>query len=305
MDRICVSIFMLAYNQEKYIAQAIEGVIMQEAKFRYQLVIGEDCSTDGTWEICKIYAQQYPEKIKLVLNERNLGLGANYVKIYKECIGKYVAICDGDDYWIDPLKLQKQVEFLESNPHYRIVYTNNRNLYPSGEIKKYALKVSQKTTSFEKLVLQNYIPSVTVLFRKSPLPASMENWIKKLPFGDWPTYLWITKGGYQIMFLEEVTAVYRKNFGTSTVLRQKRSRMGEINLHILQNLKREPGFEENIAKIEDSIIRIKTGLMASYVKEMRIGKSLGFFTSLLFQSNPWTLIKIYVYSLKRTLFHTL
>src|SRR5690606_17343154 len=98
MREICVSVFMLTYQQKEYIAQAIEGVLMQKTSFKYELVIGEDFSTDGTREICAKYASENPSKIKLLLNERNLGIGENYVRTYKECQGKYVAICDGDDY---------------------------------------------------------------------------------------------------------------------------------------------------------------------------------------------------------------
>ncbi len=128
--QITVSIFMLAYNQEQYIGSAIEGVLMQKTNFRTELVIGEDRSTDRTRAICQEYAAQNSEKIKLLLSESNLGLGANYVKTYAECSGKYVAICDGDDYWTDPLKLQKQVDFLEHNKDFSLVYTlknNSRN----------------------------------------------------------------------------------------------------------------------------------------------------------------------------------
>ncbi len=88
MENICVSIFMLTYNQENLISQAIEGVLKQQTNFRYQLVIGEDCSTDQTTKICKEYAAKYPEKIKLLLNNENIGIGANYIKTYQECTGK-------------------------------------------------------------------------------------------------------------------------------------------------------------------------------------------------------------------------
>lgn len=300
MNKVCVSVFMLTYNQEDFIAQAIEGVLMQETTFNVQLVIGEDCSTDGTIEIVKDYAQKYPDKIILTLNETNIGLIANYVKTYAQCSGKYVAICDGDDYWIDPLKLQKQVSFLEENPDYSIVYTNNKNLIPSGEILISNKREYLASTTFNELIFNNYIPSVTVLFRNKPLPIGISKWIRKFPFGDWPTYLWITADGGKIYFLNEVTAVYRKNFGTSSVLRQEKSKMGEINLLILQNIFKDESFINRRKLVKKSIVKHKTGLMASYNMEKKFIKSLIYFSNLIFHSNPFHVSKIFIYSLKRS-----
>ena len=292
---------MLTYNQEEYIAQAIEGVLMQKASFSYQLVIGEDCSSDRTREICQEYAAAHPEKIKLLLNEENTGLGENYVKTYAKCTGKYTAICDGDDYWTDPLKLQKQVDFLESNPDYDIIFTNNENLYPSGKQNNRDLRKIPKTGSFMELIFGNYIASVTVLFRKKKLSASLEDLIKDLPYGDWPTYLWITKDGGKIHFLEEITAVYRKGFGTSAALRKTKSRLGEINLSILEYLQKLQEFKQRLPEIDSAINKLKTGLMASYNKENRFFASLRLLVNLSLRQNFLYTSKIYLYSIKRTL----
>ncbi|HPD39860.1 MAG TPA: glycosyltransferase, partial [Mesotoga infera] len=122
-DKPLVSVFMITYNHEKYIAQAIESALMQKTDFNYEIVIGEDCSTDRTREIVVDYANRYPEIIKPILHENNVGAKANSESVRKACIGKYVAILEGDDYWIDPLKLQKQVDFLESHPHFSVCFT--------------------------------------------------------------------------------------------------------------------------------------------------------------------------------------
>jgi glycosyltransferase involved in cell wall biosynthesis len=298
MNEICVSIFMLTYNQEDFIAQAIEGVLMQKTDFSIQMVIGEDCSTDNTRNIVREYAQKYPDKIKIILNERNIGLIANYVKTYTQCTGKYVAICDGDDYWIDPLKLQKQVSFLEENPDYAIVYTNNKNLIPSGDIIISDKKENLHTTTFEELVFENYIPSVTVLFRNKQLPEGMSKWIQQFPYGDWPSYLWLTVDGGKIYFLDEVTSVYRKNFGTSTVLREERSKMGEINLLILQNIRNDENFIHRQDLVNKGILKYKKGLMASYNKEKKYLKSIFLMVELCFKTRPFLILKLYAYSLK-------
>ena len=115
---IIVSVDMITYNHELYIAQAIEGVLMQKTNFKFELVIGEDCSTDTTAAVVKVYAQKYPDIIKARYNEKNLGVQENGLKTIQECTGTYMAFCEGDDYWTDPYKLQKQVDFLEANPKY-------------------------------------------------------------------------------------------------------------------------------------------------------------------------------------------
>jgi len=125
-ERLCakpvVSVSMLAYNHEPYIRQAIEGVMMQKTDFEFELVIGEDCSTDGTREICLEYQKRYPDRIRVLWCDRNLfrephPAGGNGERNAAHCRGEFIALCEGDDYWIDPLKLQKQVDILRRNPN--------------------------------------------------------------------------------------------------------------------------------------------------------------------------------------------
>lgn len=125
-----VSVFMTTYNHAPFIGQAIEGVVMQKTNFPIKLFIGEDCSTDETRMLCERYKSKYPDKIELVLREQNLGANANSPEIYEKCVayGKYTAMCEGDDYWTDLLKLQRQVDFLEANPNYTICWTKYKIL---------------------------------------------------------------------------------------------------------------------------------------------------------------------------------
>jgi glycosyltransferase involved in cell wall biosynthesis len=116
---------MLAYNQSKYIADSIDNILSQECSFDFELVIGEDCSTDNTREICERYALENPDKIRLLPSEKNLGIHANFLRTLQACsTAKYVAFCEGDDKWIDKGKLQHQVTFLENNPR-AIAHTHN------------------------------------------------------------------------------------------------------------------------------------------------------------------------------------
>ncbi len=117
-EKPLVSIYMLAYNHGDYIRQALDGILMQKVDFKYEIVVGEDCSTDDTRDILRAYKEKYPDKMKLILYEKNVGYLNNDIEVRRQCTGKYVAQCEGDDYWVDPNKLQKQVDFLESHPEY-------------------------------------------------------------------------------------------------------------------------------------------------------------------------------------------
>jgi glycosyltransferase involved in cell wall biosynthesis len=119
-----VSIKMITYNHAPYIAQAIEGVLQQKTTFPFELVIGEDCSTDGTREIVFEYQKKYPNIIRVITSEKNVGMKRNGLRVLKACHGKYIAFCEGDDYWQHPLKLQKQADYLENHPEYGLVYSS-------------------------------------------------------------------------------------------------------------------------------------------------------------------------------------
>lgn len=123
-----ISVFIITYNQEQTIAQTIESILMQEGDFSLELIIGEDASKDKTRQICIEYQQRYPELIKLLLQDTNQGLVKNYIDTLLLCRGKYIALCAGDDYWIDKAKLAKQVSFFDNNPGFGVVSTNGYRL---------------------------------------------------------------------------------------------------------------------------------------------------------------------------------
>ena len=119
-----VSVVMMTYGHENYIRQAIEGVLMQNCFFEVELIVANDCSTDKTDLIIKDIIQNHPRGnwIKYHHHEKNVGMMPNFIFALHQATGKYVALCDGDDYWTDPLKLQKQVGFLEENEEYVLCF---------------------------------------------------------------------------------------------------------------------------------------------------------------------------------------
>lgn len=124
MKEPLVSAKMITYNHAPYIAQAIEGVLQQETNFPFELVIGEDCSTDGTREIVFDYQEKYPDIIRIITSSKNIGAKKNSFRTEKACRGKYIAYCEGDDYWHHPQKLQKQVDYMESHPECGLVFSD-------------------------------------------------------------------------------------------------------------------------------------------------------------------------------------
>ena len=113
-----VSVAVITYNNAPYIGHAIESILMQRTDFPIEIIIGEDCSTDGTRELVAWYARKYSDRIRVLLHPHNLGMNGNACAVRAVCSGKYMAMLDGDNYWLDPLKLQKQVDVLERHPEY-------------------------------------------------------------------------------------------------------------------------------------------------------------------------------------------
>ncbi|MBQ0142665.1 MAG: glycosyltransferase family 2 protein [Prevotellaceae bacterium] len=129
-----VSIVCITYNHEPYLRKALDGFLMQETNFPYEIILAEDCSTDGTRQICEEYKAKYPDRITYISRDYNVGGVGNERRAIAAARGKYLAFCEGDDYWIDPLKLQKQVDFMESHPDYSVCFTRyNKSFKSTGK----------------------------------------------------------------------------------------------------------------------------------------------------------------------------
>lgn len=208
-----VTIRCLAYNHEPYIRQCLEGFVMQKTNFRFEAIIHDDASTDGTTAIIREYAEKYPEIIKPIFQKEN-----QYSKrdgtinrvINEHTHGKYVAICEGDDYWIDPFKLQKQVNFLENNPEYGLAcseinaYYQSSNLFVKNYFKHKKWNIKYDFDDF--LINTWFLAPCTWLYKKEFL----DNEISKNKFivGDLPLLLEISYKS-KVKFFKEPTAVYR------------------------------------------------------------------------------------------------
>ena len=210
-----LSCHIITYNQKDYIKECIEGVLMQKVNFSMEIIIGDDNSTDGTREILKDYAKKYPDLIRLNLREvRGSGIPGkdNFVSTLEMCNGEYASLCDGDDYWTDPLKLQKQVDFLEANPDYVLCFHPVSILKTNGEIiDDFITKVPENYETIETLArLGNYIHTPSVVFRNVIKEFPFE--FSQSPIGDYFLYMMLAEYG-KLKYLEDKMAVYREGVG--------------------------------------------------------------------------------------------
>jgi len=201
-----VSVLMITYNHELYIGQAIEGVLMQRVDFKLELVIGEDCSLDSTRAICERYAEHHPGKIRLLSSERNHGMMPNFLRTLKACNGKYIATCEGDDYWTDPLKLQKQVDFLERNKKFSGVFHNVLIINENLPDKIDSTTVRAGIYNQKEIYLNNVVPTLSLVFCNK---VSIPQWLSKATIGDWYLHILNTNNG-PYYCLNDIMGVYRK-----------------------------------------------------------------------------------------------
>ena len=167
-----VSIFCLTYNHASYIRQCLDGFLMQKATFAYEVIINDDASTDGTTEIIREYEEKYPDIIKPIYHEENLYSKGERGFWNRYCLpkskGKYIALCEGDDYWIDPLKLQKQVDFLEGHPEYSMCFHKAKVIYDVQPNKKSTLfeNIEERDYTIDELFLNWIVPTASIVCRR-------------------------------------------------------------------------------------------------------------------------------------------
>jgi hypothetical protein len=209
-----VSVMMITYNHEEYISQAIESVLMQETDFPYELVIGEDCSTDGTRQVVVDYQEKNPEKIRLLLSAQNLGMHENARRTRQACRGEYIAVLEGDDYWTDPHKLQKQVDFLDSHPECAMCFHAVKWVFEEGSREPRVVYPPERKDMYrlEDLLERNFISTGTTMARSGLQLNNTPSWACELAMGDWPFFLQCARQGY-IGYVDEIMAVYRVHGG--------------------------------------------------------------------------------------------
>lgn len=214
---IMVSVCLLAYNHARYIRQALDSVVQQQTDFPWEICVGEDDSSDGTREICREYAARHPDRIRLFLRSRAdvIRIGGrptgrfNLVQTLQACRGRYIALLDGDDFWLSPVKLQRQVNFLEAHPEISVCGHRVRCIDARGNPHP-NLSLPQPVAAISKthdLLERNFLATCSVVYRAG-LFGDFPSWFYRVQTGDWVMHLLNSQHG-DIAYLDEELAAYR------------------------------------------------------------------------------------------------
>jgi glycosyltransferase involved in cell wall biosynthesis len=203
---------MVTYNHEQYIRQAIDSVLMQRTPFSYEIVVGDDCSTDATREIVSEYGIRYPDVVRPILHRKNVGMQRNVIDCLHACRGRYGAWLDGDDFWLAEDKLTTQVSSLEQYPECVGSFGRARVFYEdeSRDAWEYPDTI-QRFFTLEQILRENVVPSCTVMFRLGLL-LEIPSWFLETPYVDWALYLQLTQHGSMVLTPRTLSA-YRVHRG--------------------------------------------------------------------------------------------
>lgn len=207
-----ISVCIITYNQVNYIKKTIESVLLQKVNFKFEIVIADDFSTDGTREVILEYSKRYPELIKLIFQDKNVGPSINWKELISYPKSEFIAYIEGDDYWTNPNKLQKQVDFLEENSDYVLSFHKVEILNSENKIvEDFITKVPNNYESIETLAsLGNYIHSPSIVFRNVIDELPIE--IMSSPLGDYFMNMLLARHG-KLKYFNNTMAVYRYGVG--------------------------------------------------------------------------------------------
>ena len=206
---ILVSVCMVVYNQEQYVREALDSVLMQKVNFPIEVIISDDCSKDATPQILQEYAVAYPDVIKPILGKQNVGYPNNQRRSLEAAQGKYIALCDSDDYWTDPYKLQKQVDYLESHPECAICFHNVMHIYDGTTAHRsllVPLDFPSELTIEDVISRRWFLATNSEVFRREYI--SFPDWYDSVLHIDYVLNLLISQYG-ALHYMPDVMSVYR------------------------------------------------------------------------------------------------
>lgn len=231
MQDIKVSIICTAYNHERYIEQAIKGFLMQETSFAFEILINDDASTDDTPSIIKYYENQYSNIFATYQSVNQYSLGKSVSnELFRRARGEYIAICEGDDFWIDKLKLQKQFDFMEANPEYSLCVHAGLCCYEDGVLMKNGFIPYQqdKSVKTEEIIERWLFPTASLFYRKSSRKDIIIPFKGKAPCGDYPLTVYLALQG-KVYYFASPMCVYRRDSISSLSRYFKTSKEKDIN----------------------------------------------------------------------------
>ena len=205
---------VMTYNHRDFIAAALDSALAQRTRFEYEILVSEDCSTDGTREIVLDYASRHPDRIRLILSDRNIRSNAVVARGIRAARGDYVALLDGDDLWTSPDKLQKQADFLDAHPDCAMCF-HNAQVIGEDNIRPPRLWTPQgqkRFSTIEDIWQGNFIATASAMIRRAALP-DIPDWYDSLfPITDWPLYILAAERG-KIGYIDETMSIYRYHPG--------------------------------------------------------------------------------------------
>jgi len=214
-----VSVCVQTYQHVRFIRECLDGILMQQTDFSFEILLGEDCSTDGTREICVEYAEKYPEKIRLFLHSRDTNISINgkpsgrfnFINNLRNATGKYIALCEGDDFWTSPHKLQDQVNFLEKNTEVSLCHHDMQVIKNGVEILEYRIAENKDVTTLLDLGRENYIYTSSAVFRNY-FQTEFPKIFYQVSTGDYLLFLTVAENG-DIKYLNEKMGIYHIHEG--------------------------------------------------------------------------------------------
>ena len=265
---LLVSVVMITYHHEQFIKQAIDGVLMQDCNFDIELIIANDNSPDNTDDVIKTIIKHNPRAsiIKYVKNTQNIGMMPNFLNALSQCSGKYLALCEGDDYWKDPLKLQKQVDFMETNKDFSMCFhpisivSDDKN-----DIYTYPLPPTD-VLHLRDLIRAHYIPTCSLLFRNGYFKNGYPKWLYSSISGDIPLEILLAAQG-KTKFIPDVMACYRRhpNSISKSPAQIAKTRSGYIYMY--SNLSKQLS-GASYWYLQYKVFRLRLGYIKQFFKKM-------------------------------------
>lgn len=245
-----VDVIVPIYNHEKYLVKTFDGILMQETDFKFRVIASDDCSTDGTRAIMQRYAEKYPDIIFPTYHPKNMGALANGYSILSKVTSKYVAVCDGDDYWTDKHKLQKQISFLEANPDFTVCFGKvdiidelGLNLPPE----RFFPPLSKDVYTIEDFITtdMHLIPTPTLVYRNE-LPHPIPEYYLSIFSADaFIIMIELDKG--KAKFMDETMAVYRNHSGGMTKTVENRDKVDTAKFELFEYMNNYLGYRHDKA----------------------------------------------------------
>ena len=271
-EDVMFSVEVTTYNQKEYIAQTLQSIIDQDHNYKYEILVSDDCSKDGTQEVIKEFQIKYPDIIKPIYNEKNVGAMENYYANIKRAKGKYLMGCAGDDYWL-PGKVQKQIDFMEKNQSFDVCYAKAQTY--NNENKLFGSIWGYNYQNFKDLFNGNSIPALTLCIRREfffkyleEITPQSKDWLME----DYP-FLLYTAFESKLFFLDELVAIYR--IIENSVSHQKdlekklRFEKSVYDIRKFYSIRYSIPIEEwNEEEVIKSFVEVKTNAFLRYIKKI-------------------------------------